>query len=430
MEEEFNQIQKNNMWSLVTPPASCKPIGLEWVFKVKKDSSGQLTKHKARLVVKGYAQRYGIDFTDVFAPVARMETIRVLLALAAVFGWEVHHLDVKSAFLNGEISEEIYVKQPEGYEIPRKEHHVYKLRKALYGLKQAPRAWYSKLDKSLLELGLIRSNHEPAVYYNPSNLYIGVYVDNFLVAGNSKERILEFKDKMKSLFDMTDLGLLKSYLGIQVNQLEGEITLAQSSYARKILSDFNLLECNSSQTPLEVKMMLSQDDSKNPMDSTTYRSLMGSLRYLTHTRRDLMFCIRYLSRYMESPSKEHFTSAKRVLRYVKGTLNLGLSYKQGRELSLVGYCDSDYRGDSVDRKSTSGAFFFLGNNIITWMSQKQRIVALSSCQAEYISLTLAACRVWLADLIAKLTGRCMKPVRIFVDNKSAIDLAKNPVFHS
>ena len=424
MEEEFNQIQKNNTLSLVTPLASCKPIGLKWVFKVKKDSSGQLTKHKAQLVVKGYAQRYGIDFTDVFAPVARMETIRVLLALAAVF-------DVKSSFLNGEILEEIYIKQLEGYEIPRKEHHVYKLRKALYGLKQAPRAWYSKLDKSLLELGLIRSNHEPAVYYNPSNLYIGVYVDDLLVAGSSKERILEFKDKMKSLFDMTDFGLLKSYLGIQVNQLEGEITLAQSSYARKILSDFNLLECNSSQTPLKVKTMLSQDDSKNPVDSTTYRSLMGSLRYLTHTRPDLMFCTGYLSRYMESPSKEHFTSAKRVLRYVKGTLNLGLSYKQGRELYLVGYCDSDYGGDSVDRKSTSGAFFFLGDNIITWMSQKQRIVALSACEAEYISLTLAACQgVWLADLIAELTGRCVKPVRIFVDNKSAIDLAKNTVFHS
>ena len=167
----------------------------------------------------------------MFARVARMETIRVLLALATVFGWEVHHLDVKSAFLNGEILEEIYVKKPEGYEIPGKEHHVYKLRKALYVLKQAPRAWYSKLDKSLLELGLIISNHEPAVYNNPSNLYIGVYVDDFLVASSSKERILEFKDKMKSLFDMTDLGLLKSYQGIQVNQLEGEITLAQSSYA-------------------------------------------------------------------------------------------------------------------------------------------------------------------------------------------------------
>ena len=169
---------------------------------------------------------------------------------------------------------------------------------------------------------------------------------------------------MKSLFDMTDLGLLKSYLDIQVNQLEGEITLAQSSYARKILSDFKLLECNSSQTPLKIKLLLSQEDSKNPVDSTTFRSLMGSLRYLTHTRPDLMLCSGYLSRYMESPSKEHFTSAKRV-RYVKRTLNLGLSYKQGRELSLVGYCDSDYRGDLVDRKNTSGAFFFLGDSIIT-----------------------------------------------------------------
>ena len=167
---------------------------------------------------------------------------------------------------------------------------MYKLRKALYGLKQAPQAWYSKFDKSLLELGLIRSNHEPAVYDNPSNLYIGVYVDDLLVAGSSKERILEFKDKIKSLFDMTDLRLLKSYLGIQVNQLEGEITLVQSSYAQKILFNFNLLECNSSQTPLEVKPMLNQDDSKNPVDSTTFRSLMGSLRYLTHTRPNLMFC--------------------------------------------------------------------------------------------------------------------------------------------
>ena len=219
--------------------------------------------------------------------------------------------------------------------------------------------------------------------------------------------------------------------GIQVNQLEGEITLTQSSYSQKIFSDFKLLEYNSSQTPLEVKPMLSQDDSKNSVDSTTFRSLMGSLRYLTHTRPDLMFCTGYLSRYMKIPSKEHFTSAKRVLRYVKGTLNLGLSYKQGKELSLVGYYDSDYGGDSVDRKSSSGAFFFLSDNIITWMSQKQRIVALSSCEAEYISLTLGACQgVWLADLITELTGRCVKPVRIFVDSKLAIDLAKNLVFHS
>ena len=179
---------------------------------------------------------------------------------------------------------------------------------------------------------------------------------------------------MKSLFDMTDLGLLKSYLGIQVNQLEGEITLAQISYALKILSDFNLLECNSSQTPLEVRPMANQDDSKNLVDSTTYRSLMGSLRYLTHIRPDLMFSTGYLSRHMKNPSKEQFTGAKRVLRYEKGTLNFGLTYKKGRELSLIGYSDNDYGGDSVDRKSTSGAFFFLGDNIVTWISQKQELL--------------------------------------------------------
>ena len=197
---------------------------------------------------------------------AKLETIRVLLAISAFYGWEVHHLDVKSTFLNDEVMEEIYVKQLEGYEIPGKEHHVDKLKKALYGLKQAPRAWYSKLEKSLLELGLNISNHKPVVYYNLSNLfklYVRVFVDDLLIAGSTKGRISKFKDKMKSFFDMTDLGLLKSFLGIQVKQFKGEMILVQSSVAPKILFDFNLLGCNSSQTLLELRQVFNHNDSKN-----------------------------------------------------------------------------------------------------------------------------------------------------------------------
>ena len=189
-----------------------------------------------------------------------------------------------------------------------------------------------------------------------------------LIARSTKGRIYAFKDKIKALFDMIDLDLLKSYLRIQVKQIKGEITLTQSTLTMKILFDFNLHECNLPQTLLEVKQVYSQNDSKNQVDSSNYNSLMGLLRYLMHTRLDLMYCTWYLCRYMENHSMEHFGSAKRVLRYVKGTMNFGLRYKKGRDLSLVGYIDSDYGGDSDDRKSTYGTCFILGDNVVTWMS--------------------------------------------------------------
>ena len=249
--------------------------------------------------------------------------------------------------------EEIYVKQPEGYEIPGKEHCGYRLKIALYGLKQDPRAWYSELDKSLLGLGLNRSNHEPIVYYslnNLSKLYVGVYVDDLLITN--------FKDKMKTLFDMTDLSLLKSYLGIQVKHIKGEITLSQSTFALKILFDFNLQDYNSTQTPLEVRYVYSSKDCNNQADSSTYRSLMGSQSYLTHTRPDVMFSTRNLNKYMEDPCMKHFASAKRLLRYIKGTMNFGSKYKRGRKLSLVCYCDSNYGGIRTTRKAHRVQFSF------------------------------------------------------------------------
>jgi hypothetical protein len=228
MMEEMNSIKDNNTWELVDLPRGHKPIGLKWVFKVKRDEHGAIIQHKARLVAKGYVQKQGIDFEEVFALVARIESVRLLLALAANKGWSVHHMDVKSVFLNGKLEEEVYVAQAPGFVVPGKEGKVLRLRKALYGLRQAPRAWNAKLDAMMTSLGFQRSKSEHAMYAH-RNLLVGVYVDDLVITGSSIDEIQRFKTEMKNTFRMSDLGLLSYYLGIEVRQNASGITLAQSA---------------------------------------------------------------------------------------------------------------------------------------------------------------------------------------------------------
>ena len=435
IQEEYVSILRNQTWDLVPLPPGKKPIGLRWVFKLKKNSNGEIARYKARLVAKGYVQKAGIDYDEVFAPVARMDTVRMLIALAALNSWFVHHLDVKSAFLNEDLEETVYVKQPEGYIQEGKEHLVLNLKKALYGLTQAPRAWNLKLDSCLKSMGFMRCEQDHAVYVQRSSnciLIIGVYVDDLLITGSHEDMILAFKGHMGKLFEMSDLGLLTTYLGLEITQEPTRIKLGQRGYAMKILLDSGMENCNLVLTPLEARSKFSKEGSKSTVDSTTYRSYLGRLRYLTHTRPDLVYSIGILCRYMEQPTTEHWAGLKRVLRYVNGTVNLGLIYdkKQKSEESLTGYSDSDYAGDLNDRKSTSSMVFFLGNMPISWNSQKQSIVSLSSCEAEYIAVTSAACQgIWLSRLQAELTNKENKVVKLRVDNRSAIALCKNLVFH-
>lgn len=239
MQDELSSIKENKTWKLTHLPPGTKPIGLKWVFKLKKDSHGNVVKHKARLVAKGYVQRHGIDFEEVYAPVARLETIRLIIALAAQEGWEIHHMDVKSAFLNGELAEEVFVSQPPGFEVNGEEEKVLKLSKALYGLKQAPRAWNTKLDQTLVQLGFEKCPLEHALYkkcHGTSKLLVGVYVDDLIITGTSTEEVASFKKQMKDRFSMSDLGLLSYYLGIEVRQSPRNIFLCQSGYATKILN--------------------------------------------------------------------------------------------------------------------------------------------------------------------------------------------------
>nr|CAE04657.2 OSJNBa0061G20.13 [Oryza sativa Japonica Group] len=423
-EEELRSIEENQTWSLAKLPAGYKAIGLKWVYKLKKDPSGAIVKHKARLVAKGYVQQQGVDFDEVFAPVARMETVRLLVALAAQKGWEIHHMDVKSAFLNGDLEEEVYVVQPPGFDDKTNASKVLKLRKALYGLRQAPRAWNAKLDSTLLSLKFNKSATESAVYVRGVG---GLKADS----GSNKE-IDAFKLQMNQRFNMSDLDFLSYYLGMEVVQKREGIFLSQSAYAGKILERTGMEGGNPTQVPMEARLKLSKEGTGECVDPTEYRSIVGSLRYLVNTRPDLAYSVGYASRFMEKPTSEHWAAVKHILRYISGTIKTGCWY--GREevgnAKLVGFSDSDMAGDLDDRKSTTGVLFRYGGSLISWQSQKQKVVALSSSEAEYIAATTAACQgIWLSRLIAELLDAEPGQTTLMIDNKSAINLCKIPVFH-
>nr|GEW14323.1 ribonuclease H-like domain, reverse transcriptase, RNA-dependent DNA polymerase [Tanacetum cinerariifolium] len=393
MKVELDSINRNNTWELTTLPKGHKAIGLKWVFKTKKDANGNIIKHKARLVAKGYIQKHGIDFEEVFAPVARMETIRLLLAIAANNKWEVHHLDVKSAFLHGDLKEEVYVTQPEGFIKGQDKGKVYRLIKSLYGLRQAPRAWNIKLDNTLKSLDFKKCALEQAIYTKTSKdstLLIGIYVDDLIITGTPKKEIDKFKAQMEEKFEMSDLGLLAYYLGIEVTQTNGDISIRQSAYANKILKEAEMLDCNETLIPMDPGTRLT-----NVTDGTM----------------------------------QHMKAIRQVLRYVKGTKDHGITYKHKGGNKIHGYNDSSYGVNTQEGKGTTGIIFYYGESPISWSTQKQATVALSSCESEFIAATAAATQaLWLKRLLSKLTHSQEEKVTIQVDNKFAIALMKNPYF--
>ena len=328
MDEEIATIEKNKTWKLVNLPKDKEVIGLKWIYKTKFKEDGSIQKHKARLVAKGYSQQPGIDFNETFAPVARIQTIRTILALAAQLELDVFQLDVKSAFLNGELEEEVYVKQPQGYEVKGKEDKVYRLQKALYGLKQAPRAWNSKIDGYFCQNGFYRSPNEPSLYVKKEGmndlLVVCLYVDDLIYMGTSMKMVEVFKRKMMENFEMTDLGLMKYFLGIQVKQSKGKIFISQEKYIEDLLKRFQMNECKPVSTPMALNEKLQQTDGAAKVDAKYFRSLVGSLIYLSNTRPDIVHSVSLISRFMNKPSKLHYAAIKRVLRYLPGTRSHGL----------------------------------------------------------------------------------------------------------
>jgi len=428
---EYDSMQTNKVWDLVDIPAGRKPIGHRWVFKVKRDEAGRIVKYKARIVAKGYSQIPGTDFEETFAPVADWNSIRVVLTIAAADNMELVQWDVETAFLNGDIDKELYMTQPEGFVVHGKEGKVCRLNKAIYGLKQASRQWNIKLDNTLTKIGFTRSEADPCVYQGAIKGFqciIVIWVDD-MIAACVNQGILDYvRTQISKDFTLKNLGKLKYVLGIEIlrDRKGKRIMLSQKQYLSKVLDRFGMGESRAVATPLEKDRHFVKNDTTTE-DLKDYQSQIGSLMYaMIGTRPDLSFAVGVLSQHASNPGEEHLVGVKRILRYLKGTLNLGLVLDGSKGLTLTGYTDADYAGDIDTRCSTSGYLIKVGNSTCSWSSKKQRVVATSTMEAEYLGAYGCAQEViWYRKLLQSL-GKLpdSTSTTVFADNQSAINYAK------
>ncbi|GKC09703.1 putative ribonuclease H-like domain-containing protein, partial [Tanacetum coccineum] len=375
-------------WVLVDLPHGMMVIGTKWVYRNKRYERGVVVRNKARLVAQGYTQEEGIDYNEVFAPVARIEAIRLFLAFASFMGFIVYQMDVKSAFLYGTIDEEVYVSQPPGFVDPDHPNKVYKVVKALYGLHQAPRAWYATLSTFLEKHGYKRGTIDKTLFIKRDKkdiMLVQVYVDDIIFGSTNKSWCDEFEALMKSRFQMSSMGELTFFLGLQVKQNKGGIFISQDKYVAEILKKFDLVNVKAAITPMETKVPLTKDEEAFDVDVHLYRSMIGSLMYLTASRPDIMYAVCVCSRFQVTPKTSHLNAVKRIFKYLKGKPNLGLWYPRESPFDLEAFSDSDYGGSNLDRKSTTGGCQFLGQRLISWQCKKQTIVATSTTEAEYVA---------------------------------------------
>ncbi|GJU18714.1 putative ribonuclease H-like domain-containing protein [Tanacetum coccineum] len=402
MQEELLQFQIQNVWVLVDCPKGVRPIGTKWVLKNKKDERGIVIRNKARLVAQGHTQEEGIDYEEVFAPVARIEAIRLFLAYASYMGFTVYQMDVKSAFLYGTIDEEVYVMQPPGFQDPQFPHKVYKVVKAMYGLHQALRAWYGTLSKYLLDNGFQRGTIDQTLFIRKHKgefLLVQVYVDDIIFGSANPKLCREFKALMHEKFKISAMGELSFFLG-------------------------------SANTPMDREHPWGKDGTGKDVDLHLYRSMIGSLMYLTASRPDVMFAVCTRARHQVTPKECHLHAVKRIFRYLKGHPKLGLWYPKESPFDLVAYSDIDYGGASQDRKSTTGGCQLLGRRLISCQCKKQTIVATSTTEAEYVAAASGCGQVlWIQNQLLDYGYNFMN-TKIFIDNNSAICIVKNLVFHS
>jgi hypothetical protein len=430
---EYNALVSNQTWTLCPRPSHHNVVRNKWVFKLKQKPDGSIDRFKSRLVAKGYEQLSGVDYYETFSPVIKTATVRLILALAVQFDWTIKQLDVSNAFLHGILDEEVYMEQPQGFIDPVFPDYVCKLHKSIYGLKQAPRAWFTRLSHALQNLGFCGSqvDHSLFVYHLASvHIYLLVYVDDIILTGNHEGTMNRLIDKLKHDFAMKDLGPLGYFLGIQATKDSGGLHLRQSKYVLDLLNRTHMAESKPYRAPCAAGSKMSKYDGEPLSDPAAYRHIVGALQYVTLTRPDIAYSINQLCQHMHAPTTTHLTAAKRVLRYLKGTLNSGLYVCKG-PITLTAFCDADWAGNPDDRRSTTGYGVFLGPNLISWSAKKQHIVSRSSTEAEYRSLSLTTAELfWLRMLLKELQISLPSPPVIWCDNSSALALASNPVFHA
>ncbi|GJT50735.1 ribonuclease H-like domain-containing protein [Tanacetum coccineum] len=432
MYDEYNALVKNGTWILVPRPSDVNLVRSMWLFKHKFHADGTLSRYKARLVANGSNQQHGVDFDETFSPVVKPATIRTVLSLAVSRQWLIHQLDVKNAFLNGDLSETVYMHQPPGFVDSRYPNHVCLLQRSLYGLKQAPRAWFQRFAGYATRAGFSPSRCDSSlfIYTQGSQVaYLLIYVDDIILTASSPVLLQQIVDSLHKEFDMTDLGALNYFLGISTVRHPTGLFLYQKKYARQLLERAHMVNCNPSRTPIGTDSKLGPDGVP-VRDPTLYLSLAGGLQYLIFTRPDLSYAVQQVCLYMHDPREPHFAALKCIMRYVQGTLELGLQLYASATTSLVGYTDADWAGCPSTRRSTSGYCVFLGDNLLSWSAKRQHTISRSSAEAEYRGVAnVVAETAWIRNLLRELHSPLLTATLVYCDNVSAVYMSANPVQH-
>nr|CAD1824666.1 unnamed protein product [Ananas comosus var. bracteatus] len=431
MKEELNALEKNHTWDLALLPKGKKPVGCRWVYKIKYHPDGRIERYKARLVAKGFTQIYGVDYKETFAPVAKMSSVRVLLSVAINLDWPLYQLDVKNAFLYGELQEEVYMSIPPRHPREGERDLVCRLRKSIYGLKQSPRAWFEKLSSTITSIGFVRNSADYSMFVKKegtSTTIILVYVDDIILTGDNQKVIEDVKKWLKIMFDIKDLGELRYFLGIEVARSKKGIFLSQRKYTLDLLKEIGKLASKPLGTPVDIYPDLKKGELIDNVG--LYQRLVGRLIYLTITRPDISYAVNLVSKFMHSPQTSHMNSVNRILRYLKSDPGKGILMRKNGNLNIVGYSDADWAGCPIDRHSTTGYCTLLGDNLVTWKSKKQNVVSRSSAEVEYRAMASTACElVWLKALPKDMGFNHDGPIQMKCDNQAAIHISTNPIFH-
>ncbi|KAJ4724838.1 Retrovirus-related Pol polyprotein from transposon TNT 1-94 [Melia azedarach] len=381
MQDEMKSLHENHTFELVKLPKDKQALKNKWVYRIKQEEYTSQPRYKARLVVKGFSQRKGVDFDEIFSPVVKMSSIRVVLGIAASLDLEIEQMDVKTAFLHGDLDKEIYMEQPEGFKIKGKEDYVCKLKKSLYGLKQAPRQWYKKFESVMGEQGYRKTSSDHCVFIQKFSdddfIILLLYVDDMLIVGRNASKIDWLKKQLSKSFAMKDLGPAKQIIGIQIHRDRAakKLCISQEHYIEKVLERFNMSNAKVVSTPLATHFRLSTkqspttDKEKEDMEKVPYASAVGSLMYaMVCTRSDIAHAVGIVSRFLSNPGREHLNAVKWIMRYLRGTSNFKLTFGSGKPL-LVGYTDLDMAGDVDTRKSTTGYLMTLSGGVVAWQSR-------------------------------------------------------------
>ena len=434
--DEVSSLIKNHTWDLVARPRNRQVVTNKCILKHKKNEIGQIVRLKARLVARGFSQIYGVDYLDTYAPVVKLASIRILLAIAAIYGLEIHQMDVVTAFLAGELEEEIYMEQPEGFKVGTEEDDlVCLLRKSLYGLKQAPRIWNQRIRRFLESIGFKPTYSDPCVYVNnETGVIIAMWVDDLMIFGKDIENINDLKAQLSEEYEMKDLGELKYFLGIQVhrNKERKLIHINQSSYNRTVLERFGMMDSKPMNTPLPGGARLIKATATDVLtDQKEYQSMVGSLMYaMLATRPDLAQCIQQISQYSSKPARPHEKATKHALRYLNGTIDQGITFNGNLGFKLECWSDANWGGEE-GRESVSGFVFTIAGGAVSYSSKKQGSVALSSTESEYMALLHALKeQIWILRFLSEIGYEANDQNVIYCDNQSAIALAHNPEHHA